>query len=378
MSIHTYLQDNMTHFLQLLEEAVNMDSPSRDKALGDRMAGWFALQFQRLTGGRAELIPNATYGDQVRCTLGEGDKQILIIGHYDTVWLEGEAARRPFAIRDGKAFGPGVYDMKAGVLQAMFALRALVKQDRMPADKKIVLLLNSDEEIGSPTSRQLVEEEAARSVASFVLEPPTEPIGALKTWRKGSAHFTLAVQGISAHAGVDHQKGVSAIEELARQIQFLHSLTDYTKGTTVNVGVIKGGIGSNVVADYAEAGIDVRIVSMEEAERIEKVIRELTPTLNGTTISVTGGIRRPPMERTEDTGTLFSLAQSISKNELGMDLQESGTGGVSDGNFAAACGIPTLDGLGTKGGYAHSPEEWIELGEIPIRAALLARLIEEV
>ncbi|MFP3392464.1 M20 family metallopeptidase [Brevibacillus sp. SIMBA_040] len=378
MSIHTYLQDNMTHFLQLLEEAVNMDSPSRDKALGDRMAGWFALQFQRLTGGRAELVPNATYGDQVRCTLGEGDKQILIIGHYDTVWLEGEAARRPFAIRDGKAFGPGVYDMKAGVLQAMFALRALVKQGRMPADKKIVLLLNSDEEIGSPTSRQLVEEEAARSVASFVLEPPTEPIGALKTWRKGSAHFTLAVQGISAHAGVDHQKGVSAIEELARQIQFLHSLTDYGKGTTVNVGVIKGGIGSNVVADYAEAGIDVRIVSMEEAERIEKVIRELTPTLNGTTINVTGGIRRPPMERTEETGTLFSLAQSISKNELGMDLQESGTGGVSDGNFAAACGIPTLDGLGTKGGYAHSPEEWIELGEIPIRATLLARLIEEV
>ncbi|GED68103.1 peptidase M20 [Brevibacillus reuszeri] len=378
MSIHTYLQDNMTHFLQLLEEAVNMDSPSRDKALGDRMAGWFALQFQRLTGGRAELIPNATYGDQVRCTLGEGEKQILIIGHYDTVWLEGEAARRPFTIRDGKAFGPGVYDMKAGILQAMFALRALVKQGRMPADKKIVLLLSSDEEIGSPTSRQLVEEEAERSVASFVLEPPTEPIGALKTWRKGSAHFTLAVQGISAHAGVDHQKGVSAIEELARQIQFLHSLTDYNKGTTVNVGVIKGGIGSNVVADYAEAGIDVRIVSMDEAERIEKVIRELTPTLNGTTISVTGGIRRPPMERTEETGALFSLAQSISKSELGMDLQESGTGGVSDGNFAAACGIPTLDGLGTKGGYAHSPEEWIELGEIPIRAALLARLIEEV
>lgn len=378
MSIHTYLQDNMTHFLQLLEEAVNMDSPSRDKALGDRMAGWFALQFQRLTGGRAELIPNATYGDQVRCTLGDGEKQILIIGHYDTVWLQGEAARRPFSIRDEKAYGPGVYDMKAGVLQAMFAMRALVKLDRMPADKKIVLLLNSDEEIGSPTSRKLVEEEAARSIASFVLEPPTEPIGALKTWRKGSAHFTITVQGVSAHAGVDHQKGVSAIEELARQIQFLHSLTDYAKGTTVNVGVIKGGIGSNVVADYAEAGVDVRIVSMEEAERIEQVIRGLTPTLTGTTIGVTGGIRRPPMERTEETGALFSLAQTISKSELGLELAESGTGGVSDGNFAAACGIPTLDGLGTKGGYAHSPEEWIELGEIPIRAALLARLIEEV
>ncbi|TQR31062.1 M20 family metallopeptidase [Brevibacillus brevis] len=378
MLIHTYVQENMPHYLQLLEESVNMDSPSRDKQLGDRMAGWFALQFQRLTGGVAELIPNKTYGDQVRCTLGNGEKQILIIGHYDTVWLEGEAARRPFAIRDEKAYGPGVYDMKAGVLQAMFAMRALVKLDRLPADKKIVLLLNSDEEIGSPTSRRLVEEEAARSAASFVLEPPTEPSGALKTWRKGSAHFTLAVSGISSHAGVDHQKGVSAIEELARQVQFLHALTDYEKGTTVNVGVIKGGIGSNVVADSAEAEIDVRFISMEEALRIEKVMSELTPVLAGTNISVTGGIRRPPMERTEETGKLFSLAQSISINELGMALEESGTGGVSDGNFAAACGVPTLDGLGVKGGYAHSPDEWIELGEISTRATLLARLIEEV
>lgn len=357
MSIQTYLQDNMNHFLQLLEEAVNMDSPSRDKRLGDRMAGWFALQFQRLTGGKAELIPNATYGDQVRCTLGEGDKQILIIGHYDTVWLEGEAARRPFSIRDEKAYGPGVYDMKAGILQAMFALRALVKLDRLPADKKIVLLLNSDEEIGSPTSRWLVEQEASRSAASFVLEPPTEPGGALKTWRKGSAHYTVAVRGISAHAGVDHQKGVSAIEELSRQIQFLHALTDYEKGTTINVGVVKGGIGANVVADYAEAEVDVRVVSMEEAQRIENVIRERKPLLSGTSINVTGGIRRPPMERTKDTGVLFALAKSISRHELGMELEESGTGGVSDGNFAAACGVPTLDGLGAKGGFAHSPEE---------------------
>lgn len=378
MSIQTYLQDNMNHFLQLLEEAVNMDSPSRDKRLGDRMAGWFALQFQRLTGGKAELIPNATYGDQVRCTLGEGDKQILIIGHYDTVWLEGEAARRPFSIRDEKAYGPGVYDMKAGILQAMFALRALVKLDRLPADKKIVLLLNSDEEIGSPTSRWLVEQEASHSAASFVLEPPTEPGGALKTWRKGSAHYTVAVRGISAHAGVDHQKGVSAIEELSRQIQFLHALTDYEKGTTINVGVVKGGIGANVVADYAEAEVDVRVVSMEEAQRIENVIRERKPLLSGTSINVTGGIRRPPMERTKDTGVLFALAKSISRHELGMELEESGTGGVSDGNFAAACGVPTLDGLGAKGGFAHSPEEWIELGEISTRATLLARLIEEV
>lgn len=378
MSIHTYLQDNMNSFLKLLEEAVNMDSPSRDKVLADRMAGWFAVQFQRLTGGAAELIPNPTYGDQVRCTLGSGDRQVLVIGHYDTVWLKGEAGKRPFAIREGKAYGPGVYDMKAGVLQAMFAMRALVQEGRLPSDKKIVLLLSSDEEIGSPTSRALVEEEASRSVACFVLEPPTEPIGALKTWRKGSAHFTLQVHGVSAHAGVDHQKGISAIEEMARQIQYLHALTDYELGTTVNVGLVQGGIGSNVVADFAEAQIDVRVVSMGEAGRIEQVIRGLKPFLAGTSVHVTGGIRRPPMERTEETGALFELAKTISLHELGFALEESGTGGVSDGNFAAACGVPTLDGLGSKGAFAHSPDEYIELGEIPVRAALLARLMEEV
>jgi glutamate carboxypeptidase len=378
MSIHSYLQEHMTHLIELLEESVNMDSPSRDKRLGDRMAEWFALQFERLTGGKAELIPNALYGDQVRCTLGRGKRQVLLIGHYDTVWPEGEAARRPFFIRDGRAYGPGVYDMKAGVLQAIFALHALVKLERFPADRQVVLLLNSDEEIGSPTSRRLVEEEAVRSAVSFVLEPPTEPNGALKTWRKGSAHFTLRVHGVSAHAGVDHQKGVSAIEEISRQIQYLHSLTDYAKGTTVNVGLVKGGIGSNVVADYAEAEVDVRVQTMEEALRLERMILGLTPSLTGTTLQVTGGIRRPPMERTEQIASLFELARTIGTTELGLALEESGTGGVSDGNFAAACGVPTLDGLGAKGGFAHSTEEFVELNEIPIRAALLARLIEEV
>ncbi|MCM3079775.1 M20 family metallopeptidase [Brevibacillus invocatus] len=378
MSMHTYIEENLQHFLQLLEASVNMDSPSKNKRLGDQMAKWFAEQFESLTGGKAELVANATYGDQVRCTLGEGDKQVLIIGHYDTVWPEGEAARRPFSMRDGKAYGPGVYDMKAGVLQAMFAMRALVQLGRLPADKKIVLILSSDEEIGSPTSRELVEQEAVRSMASFVLEPPSEPVGALKTWRKGSGHFTLQARGISSHAGVDHQKGVSAIEELSRQIQFLHSLTDYEKGTTLNVGLVKGGIGSNVVADLAEAEVDVRFMTIAEANRIEQVFHALSPQLEGARIQVSGGIRRPPMERTDETERLFALAQSISHDELGFTLHESGTGGVSDGNFAAACGSPTLDGLGARGDFAHSPDEFVELAEVPIRTALLARLIEEV
>ncbi|MDA5109909.1 M20 family metallopeptidase [Brevibacillus thermoruber] len=378
MSIHSYLQQHHQHLIQLLEACVNMDSPSRDKEAGDRMAEWFARRFEELTGGRAERIPNSVYGDQVRCVLGSGSRQVLLIGHYDTVWPQGEAARRPFFIREGKAYGPGVYDMKAGVLQAMFALRALAELNRLPADKQVVLLLNSDEEIGSPTSRALVEREASRSLAGFVLEPPMEPDGALKTWRKGSAHFTLRVHGVSAHAGVDHDKGVSAIEELSRLVQYLHGLTDYASGTTVNVGLVKGGIGSNVVADYAEAEVDVRVRTLEEARRIERLFAGLTPSLSGARLTVSGGIRRPPMERTEQIAALFALARKIGAEELGMALQESGTGGVSDGNFAAACGLPTLDGLGAKGGFAHSTEEFVELDEIPRRAALLARLIEEV
>ncbi|CAJ1004189.1 MULTISPECIES: M20 family metallopeptidase [Brevibacillus] len=378
MSIHSYLQQHHQHLIQLLEACVNMDSPSRDKEAGDRMAEWFARCFEELTGGRAERIPNSVYGDQVRCVLGSGSRQVLLIGHYDTVWPRGEAARRPFFIREGKAYGPGVYDMKAGVLQAMFALRSLAELNRLPADKQVVLLLNSDEEIGSPTSRALVEREASRSLAGFVLEPPMEPDGALKTWRKGSAHFTLHVHGVSAHAGVDHDKGVSAIEELSRLVQYLHGLTDYASGTTVNVGLVKGGIGSNVVADYAEAEVDVRVRTLEEARRIERLFAGLTPSLSGARLTVSGGIRRPPMERTEQVAALFALARKIGAEELGMSLRESGTGGVSDGNFAAACGLPTLDGLGAKGGFAHSPEEFVELDEIPRRAALLARLIEEV
>jgi glutamate carboxypeptidase len=223
-----------------------------------------------------------------------------------------------------------------------------------------------------------VEQEARKSIASFVLEPPSEPGGALKTWRKGSGHYSIQAHGISAHAGVDHQNGVSAIEEISRQIQFLHTLTDYEKGTTVNVGLVKGGIGSNVIADFAEAEVDVRFKTMQEAERIGQLIGNLPSCLEGTRVQVSGGIRRPPMERTQETAALFALAQAICRDELGFELHETGTGGVSDGNFSAYCGTPTLDGLGARGDFAHSPKEYVELAEVPIRTALLARLIEEV
>ncbi|TVY07970.1 M20 family metallopeptidase [Paenibacillus cremeus] len=370
------IESYLPELLDLLEESVNMDSPSKCKEAGDQMADWYAHHFTRLLGGRVIRVPHPVAGDRLLCEVGDGAAQILLVGHYDTVWPLGEAARRPFRIDNGKAYGPGVYDMKAGLLQAIFALKALQDMRRFPAGKRVVLLINSDEEIGSPTSRDWIEQAARQSAAAFVLEPPMEPSGALKTSRKGSGRFKLIVKGISAHAGVNPQKGVSAIQELACQIQRLHAMTDFQLGTTVNVGVVQGGIGSNVVADHAEAEIDVRVATLEESKRIEAQLVELAPFLPNAEIRVTGGMIRPPMERTEETASLFALAREISEAELAVSLEETATGGVSDGNFTAAVGTPTLDGLGARGDHAHSPLEYVRIDEIPLRTALLARLIE--
>ncbi|GIP40071.1 peptidase M20 [Paenibacillus sp. J31TS4] len=370
------IHQSLPELLRLLEESVNQDSPSANKKLGDAMADWFADTFVRLTGGRVTRIPNETYGDPLVCELGNGPNRILLVGHYDTVWPEGEAAKRPFEIRDGLAYGPGVYDMKAGVLQAMIALKVLQEEGRLPADKTIALFLNSDEEAGSPSSREVIQREAAKAKAAFVLEPPMEPHGFLKTSRKGSGRFKLIVEGVSAHAGVNPEKGVSAIEEMANQILRLHALTDLARGTTVNVGIVRGGIGTNVVADRAEAEIDVRVATAEEQKRVEQAIRGLAPVLPGARLTVTGGMMRPPMVRTDATAALYGLARELGRTELSLAVGETATGGVSDGNLIAACGTPTLDGLGARGDYAHSPREYVRIDEIPLRTALLAHMIE--
>ncbi|WP_442603874.1 M20 family metallopeptidase [Paenibacillus sp. KN14-4R] len=378
MNLVSQIQCYMTELLEHLEESVNMDSPSADKALNDEMMAWYERLFIQLTNGKVERIPNELYGDRLLCTIGKGKKRLLIVGHSDTVWLKGESTRRPFSISDNKAYGPGVYDMKAGVLQAMYGMKALLDLGRFPEDKEVILLINSDEEIGSPSSRAWIEEEAKKCDAVLVLEPPMEPVGALKTSRKGSGRFTLTVEGKSAHAGVNPQSGVSAIEEISRQVLNLCALNDYEIGTTVNVGVLKGGIGSNVVAAEAEALIDLRVKTMEEAKRIDALIHGLTPVHAGAKLTVKGGITRPPMERTDAIAQLYELAKRVSLSELGEEVQEMGTGGVSDGNFTAACGIPTLDGLGARGDYAHSPLEYVLIDEIPKRAALLAGIIEQL
>ncbi|MFD0697741.1 M20 family metallopeptidase [Paenibacillus sp. GCM10027628] len=377
LSITERIQSYLPELLKLLQESVDMDSPSRSKVPNDRMADWYAHQFARLTGGTVERISHPTAGDRLLCHVGNGSKQLLLLGHYDTVWPLGEAGRRPFRIENGKAYGPGVYDMKAGLLQAMFAIKVLQDMGRLPEDKRVVLLFNSDEEIGSPTSRELIEEVARQSAAAFILEPPMEPSGALKTSRKGSGRYKLTVKGISAHAGVNPQKGVSAIEELAFQIQRLHGWTDYSLGTTVNVGLVQGGIGSNVVAEHAEAEIDVRVATLEEARRLEAEFATLKANHPEAELTVTGGMTRPPMERTASIGSLFELARDLAHTEFATALEETATGGVSDGNFTAAVGTPTLDGLGARGDHAHSPLEYVLIDEIPYRTALLARLIEK-
>jgi glutamate carboxypeptidase len=375
--LYSIVQSYMPELLGLLEESVNMDSPSSSKTHTDRMADWYAFQFERIVGGRVYRQSNSVYGDRILGEIGEGEHRILLLGHMDTVWPIGEAERRPFTILDGRAFGPGVYDMKAGLLQAMFALKALKESGRFPEDKTVALFINSDEEISSMTSRAFIEEEARRSSAVFVLEPPMEPQGALKTARKGSGRYKLEVEGVSAHAGVDPSKGVSAIYELSCHIQALHALNNFETGTSVNVGIVRGGIASNVVAGSAEAEIDVRVAKQEEAERVHEFIMSLTPKLPDAKLTITGGMLRPPMERTEENGRLYLLAQQIADQELDLALTEAATGGVSDGNFTASLGIPTLDGLGSRGDYAHSPKEYIVLGEIPKRTMLLARLIEQ-
>jgi glutamate carboxypeptidase len=276
---------------------------------------------------------------------------------------------------NGRLFGPGTFDMKGGIAIGMLALRALAETGRgLPF--RVVALLTTDEEVGSTTSRHLIEAEARRSEAVLVLEPAL-PGGALKTARKGCGEFELRVRGISAHAGIEPGKGASAIHEMARQIVALEALQDLPRGISVNVGVVTGGTRTNVVADDARARIDVRVPAMSDAARIESALRALQPQIAGTSLEVTGGVDRPPLERTAAVERLYEKARSVAA-ELGRDLGEGSTGGGSDGNFTAALGVPTLDGLGPIGDGAHALHEHVLVGALPGRAALLAALIARI
>ena len=351
-----------------------LESPTSDKSAVDRCGAELCQRLGRI-GGAVEVLEQKTAGNHVRATFGEGSRQILLLGHFDTVWPVGHLARMPVGEASGVLSGPGVYDMKAGIALGMLAVRAREAQQVRRA-ARVVMLFTSDEEQGSVSSRSLVEDEARRSEAVLVLEPSL-PGGALKTARKGTGEFTLRVRGISAHAGIEPEKGANAVEELAHQVLAVGALRDPARGVSVNVGRIEGGGPSNVVPEDAHALIDVRVSTMTDCRRVEQAFHRLSPRLERTSVDVSGGFSRPPLERTSSVLRLYGIAKDVAA-AFGRDLAEGGTGGGSDGNLTAALGVPTLDGLGAVGDGAHALHEHIVIDELPWRGALLAGLIDRL
>ena len=298
-------------------------------------------------------------------------KPILLLGHLDTVWPVGTLARMPWRVKDSWAYGPGVLDMKAGVVMALAAMKLVGEVD---AGRPVVLLLSGDEETGSHQSRELIEEIATECRAVFVLEPAQGREGAYKTARKGVGQFRLEITGVPSHSGVDFSAGHSAIRELAWQVEQISALTDLARGTTLNVGIVGGGTQPNVVAAAAWADIDLRVKTLADAEAIARELKALKPRDAECTLRLTGGLNRPPMERTEGTAGLFAQAKELAA-ALGFTLEEAATGGGSDGNFTSALGVPTLDGMGAIGVGAHAENESIHIDSLAPRTALLAGMI---
>jgi glutamate carboxypeptidase len=372
------LKDHQKEMLRLLGRFVRCESPSHEKAAVDAMGALVAGEWRR-RGAKVEILPQSKRGDHLRVEawLGEGTAagQILVLGHLDTVYPLGTLEKMPFRISGGRAWGPGTFDMKGGLVLALAAFDALKSAGVRPR-KRLIFLWTSDEEIGSATSRPVIEKEARRSDAVLVLEPPFGKDGRLKTSRKGVGHAQMVVTGRAAHAGINPEDGVNAVHELALQIARVMKLNDARRGVTVQATVVAGGTVSNVVPDQARAEIDIRIARLADARAIEGKLHALRPVLKGARLEISGGVNRPPLERTEAVAALFRRAQSL-MGEVGLKLGEAATGGGSDGNFTGALGVPTLDGLGAVGDGAHTPHEHVVIRRLPERAALLAGLLAD-
>ena len=379
-----YFNERRDEIVSTIRELVEIESPSDNKAAVDRVAEAVAQKFSRL-GGKVEVRvhPAKDFGNHLQVDFPgkSAAKPVLLLGHYDTVYPLGTLAAMPCRAVDNKLTGPGVLDMKSGIALMLHTLAAL--QDWHKEEwhgglpRPVTVLLVSDEEVGSDSSRAITESLAKKAAAVLVLEPSYGFQGAVKTARKGVGEYLVKVTGKASHAGLDFQKGANAILELARQIEKVSSFTDLKKGLTVNVGIASGGSRTNVVPAEAAAQIDVRIARMKDAAGIDKKMRSLRPFNRKCKIEITGGINRPPMERTAGVAALYAQAVAIAR-ELGWKLGEAAVGGGSDGNFTAGLGIPTLDGLGGVGDGAHATHEHILISELPRRAALIAGLIEAV
>jgi glutamate carboxypeptidase len=367
-------RDAQPALLDLIRRLVRAESPSDDKPAVDACVALAAVHARSL-GGRVKLHRQRSFGDVLEARFGprarlKPAKPVLLLGHLDTVWPLGTLKSMPLREAEGRLFGPGVLDMKAGVAMAFSAIKMLAEADLL--QNEIVLLLNSDEEVGSPVSRPITERLAAECGTVYVLEPAQGL--AYKTARKGTGNWRIDVQGVAAHAGVDFEKGASALVELAHVIEAASSWTDLKRGLTVSVGLAGGGSKTNVIPAEAWAEVDVRIARRADGPRIERKFAALKPVDKRCSLTVTGGINRPPMERTRGTVQLFHRARELAR-ELGFELDEAATGGASDGNFTSALGVPTLDGMGAVGEGAHARHESIVLEHLAPRTALLARML---
>ena len=372
-----YAREQQKNIVAFIGELVECESPSDDSASVNRLVNLTAAAVRDIA--RVKTLPGGKFGKHLRCEFDlpglplQKKGQILALGHSDTVWPLGTLRSMPFRQSKGRLWGPGVFDMKGGLALFIFAMRALSDVDR-PVTKKVVLQLNSDEEIGSPSSRPFTEEAAQQSEAVLVMEPAAGLDGKVKTARKGVGDYTVTVTGVPAHAGLDFEKGASAILEMARQIEKIAGFTRLDRGITVSPGVIRGGTRSNVVAAECSVEIDVRVPKAGDARYLERQFASLKPFDKRCSVRVEGGLNRPPLERTSASAKLFRKAQVLAA-ELGVDLDETAVGGGSDGNFTSALGIPTLDGLGAVGDGAHAAHESILVERIADRSALLAKLV---
>jgi glutamate carboxypeptidase len=374
-----YFAARREQIISTIRDLVEIESPSDNKAAVDRVAEAVAEKFSGL-GGEIRFHRAKEFGSHLQINFGgKSAKPVLLLGHYDTVYPLGTLAKMPCRVAGNRLTGPGVLDMKSGIALMLHALEALQEWNAEGWHgvllRPVTVLLVSDEEVGSSSSRAITEALAQRAAAVLVLEPSYGREGAVKTARKGVGDYLLKVTGKAAHAGLDFQKGVNAIRELARQIEKVSGFTNLKRGLTVSVGVVSGGSRTNVVPAEAEAEIDVRIACLKDAAGIDKKMRRLRPFNRQCKVDISGGINRPPMERTAGVAALYAQAAAIAR-ELGWKLGEAAVGGGSDGNFTAGLGIPTLDGLGGVGDGAHATHEHILISELPRRAALIAGLIE--
>lgn len=369
------LKPQLPEMLRTLRRFVTTESPSVEKAAADRCCNVVAKEW-RNSGAHVERIHEKYRGDHLRVIFAldqpRAAGQLLVLGHYDTVYSTGTLKGMPFRISGGKAYGPGIFDMKAGIVQALFALQAL-QRAKLRLHKQIAFLWTSDEEIGSESSRKLIEAEAKRSDAVFVLEPSLGPRGLIKTARKGVGEAQLIVQGRASHAGLAPEEGINAVHELAAQLTRIEKWNDARRGISINADIVEGGTRTNVIAERARAVLDLRALRASDMRSVERRLHALRPVHKGAKLKITGGFDRPPLER-KMCGVLFGRAKSLAK-QMNLSLGECTAGGGSDGNFTGALGIPTLDGFGAVGDGAHSDHEHILINTMPARAALLAALL---